>query len=89
MIVNVKCMLLVFSVFGLMMIVLLVYVEGCLVVYCSVINVMCEVGIKVFVEKYNVNIFFVCNGLGSIFVKIDVEKNNLCVDVWYGGMFDL
>lgn len=51
--------------------------EGCLVIYCSVINVMCEEEVKVFGEKYDVKISFICNGFGSIFVKVDVEKKNL------------
>lgn len=61
---------------------------GRLVVYCSATNIMCEKEIQAFSEKYDVKTSFVRNGSGSMFAKIEAEKENPQADVWYGGTFD-
>lgn len=62
--------------------------SGRLVVYCSATNIMCETAVNEFSAKYNIRTSLIRDGSGSIFARIDAEKNNPQADVWYGGTFD-
>lgn len=62
--------------------------EGRLTVYCTVQNEVCENITQKFAKKYNVETQFVQGGTGTIFGKIQAEKDNPQADFWFGGTIE-